>query len=125
VNACSKCGDRGRVLQSCPYCAMTYCRYCEHDECECKLLDFDALAEAGHLLTIVSGPIAGVWTYYCDRCGALMQTQQDWRILFHVPAGSKSTASACSDRAAPRPPVTLEDKLRALSKRSLARLNEL
>lgn len=124
MNVCSKCGRRDRVLQECPYCAMTYCLHCEHDSCECKPLDFDALAEAGHVVTLVSGPIAGISTYYCEHCGALMQAQQNWRILFHVPAGSKSTTSECSNRAVPKPHVTLGDKLRALSKRSFARLNE-
>jgi len=81
---------------------------------------------AGHDLTMVSGPNAGVSTYYCEGCGALIQLSGsgDRDILFHVPQGSPSTEEACLPhvRGASEEVPSLKDKLRAREKADYERL---
>lgn len=52
--------------------------------------------KAGHDLCHVAGPAAGISTYYCEGCGALVQLLKDEVRLFHVPAGSTSIEGQCS-----------------------------
>jgi hypothetical protein len=56
---------------------------------------FEELEKAGHALTLVTGMTAGVSTYYCEGCGALVQVAHEGLRLSHVPKGSWSTAKAC------------------------------
>lgn len=63
---------------------------------------FEELEKAGHELTLIAGMVAGVSTYYCERCGALVQVgSSQWVLfelrLFHVPKGSWSTEKACKE----------------------------
>jgi hypothetical protein len=78
--------------------------------------DFEMLEEAGHVLTLVSGPLAGITTYYCERCGALCQSRSSSGVfqIIHIPPGHPSKTSACVEL--PRPPGngkprTLKQKL--------------
>lgn len=61
------------------------------------LMDFESLEEkAGHELTMVHGPLAGICSYYCENCGALVQMGgNSEKTLFHVPRGSLSTETRC------------------------------
>lgn len=90
------------------------------------MFDFDEFEEtAGHELTMVQGLLAGVSTYCCENCGALVQIggPENKMVLFHVPRGSLSTEKKCV-----RPGTglfdspTLKDKLRVLHEESMERL---
>lgn len=78
---------------------------------------------AGHQLTMVAQMLAGVTTYCCEHCGALLKISSSGRsepelVLFHVPARNASTAKRCNTelhRVAPREGhVLLRDKLQGL-----------
>lgn len=78
------------------------------------MFDFDAFEEdAGHELTMIHGPSAGISTYYCENCGALVQLDGHDLVLFHVPRGSESTETRCATREGSAQP-SLKDKLRDL-----------
>lgn len=82
---------------------------------------FDTMEEgAGHDLTLVSGPIAGVSTYYCEYCGALVMLKAMEVVLFHLPAGSASTAERCLGFVTVH--GLLYDKLKALHEADYARM---
>lgn len=62
------------------------------------MFDYDAFeGKAGHSITLVQGISAGVSTYYCENCGALVQIggPESKLILFHVPPGSLSNEKMC------------------------------
>jgi len=88
------------------------------------MFDFEAFEQgAGHDLTRVEGPLAGVSTYCCENCGALVQIggPDSTLVLFHVPRGSVSTEGRCPPGGGPARP-TLKDKLQALHEQSMDRL---
>lgn len=49
---------------------------------------YDRMEEAGHDLVMVAPLRAGVSTYYCDRCGALVLLASQAVKLFHVAHGN-------------------------------------
>jgi hypothetical protein len=65
------------------------------------MTDFEALEKAGHDLTMLSPMIGGVTTYYCERCGAIVQMGRsasghtERMAIFHLPPGSPSKTSEC------------------------------
>lgn len=93
------------------------------------MFDFDAFEEgAGHSLTMVQGLLAGVSTYYCENCGALVKVggPEHELILFHVPQGSASTDKKCVKAGTAAGNVhskpTLKEKLKKLEAESYERL---
>lgn len=75
------------------------------------MTDFDKLTDAGHILTLVQGLVAGVSTYYCERCGALLQTGP--MPIFHLPASSKSREDKCvGEVASPALVARLDERMR-------------
>ena len=56
---------------------------------------------AGHKLTLAANMLAGVSTYYCENCGALIKLSSSGRVggpevvLFHVPNGCESKVDDC------------------------------
>lgn len=100
------------------------------------MFNFDAFEDgAGHDLTMVQGLLAGVSTYACEHCGALVQVggPENKLVLFHVPPGSRSTERQCvrldgapgggpNRRDGPPATRTLKDKLRKLQDESMDRL---
>ncbi len=87
--------------------------------------DFDVLEEAGHDLSVVSGPMAGVSTYYCESCGALVLMRNVSIEVFHVPSGSQSSEKKCLPVALRPHEVIgpmLKDKLHELHLRDIERL---
>lgn len=103
------------------------------------MFDFGLFEEAtGHALTLVQSMRAGVSTYYCEHCGAIVVVggPDSGLLVFHVPTGSISTEDRC------RPPVhtwltwlmlgfpvkdrpTLKSKLEALDRASYERLRRI
>lgn len=51
--------------------------------------------EASHDLTLVHGLRAGISTYCCELCGALVMARGDEVVLFHVPPLAASTEVRC------------------------------
>lgn len=51
--------------------------------------------EAGHELTLISGPLAGVSTYWCENCGAVAFIRGDNLDIFQVPATSRLEETCC------------------------------
>lgn len=96
------------------------------------MFNYDDFEEkAGHKITLVQGLHAGVSTYYCENCGALVQVGQnsvenDALILFHLPHGSLSTKDKCvpgpTQEPNPRYYTTLREKLKKLEQESYDRL---
>lgn len=95
------------------------------------MFDFEAFEEvAGHSLTLVQAMHAGVSTYYCESCGAIVMVggPDVGLLVFHVSPGSTSTEERC-------PPVdvdctvvdctTLKDKLDTLEQASYERLRRI
>jgi hypothetical protein len=59
------------------------------------MTDFDALEKAGHDLTMLAPMLAGITTYYCERCGAVVTIGKGVMRVFHLPPGSPSKTSQC------------------------------
>lgn len=55
----------------------------------------DDLENAGHEMTLVAGPIAGIQTYWCEGCGCIATTNQGKLDIFQVPAWSRSDTEMC------------------------------
>jgi len=105
---------------------------------------YDRLEKAGHDITLVQGMLAGISTYYCENCGALVQVggPESKLILFHVPPGSLSTEELCMkvksnsgdlpvetarevmQKWLARSHETLKDKLKKLQDESYERLRQ-
>ncbi len=85
---------------------------------------------AGHDITLVQGMQAGVSTYYCENCGALVQVggPESKLILFHVPRGSLSTERKCvkggSGVANVHSKVSLKEKLKNLQEADYERMKK-
>jgi hypothetical protein len=82
------------------------------------MFDYDAFeGKAGHEITLIPGLHAGVYTYYCENCGAIVQVggPESKLILFHVPRGSHATDRKCvkagSAVANAHSKVSLKEKL--------------
>jgi len=91
------------------------------------MFDFESFEEvAGHALTLVQSMHAGVSTYYCERCGAIVMIggPESKLLVFHVPPGSPSTEERCSKSWAVERP-TLKSKLDALEQASYERLKRI
>lgn len=73
--------------------------------------DLDDLEEDGHDLTVVHGPSAGVTTYFCENCGALIQLEGFKLVLFHMAKGPDSTGVPCARRVDVPALETLKEKL--------------
>jgi hypothetical protein len=89
------------------------------------VFDFEACEErAGHQLTLLQGMMAGVSTYYCERCGALLQIggSASGLLLFHAPPGSGSTPVRCEDRSQGLKGPSLKEKLKILQDMDYERL---
>jgi hypothetical protein len=92
-----------------------------------RMFDFDAFEEgAGHDLTMTQGLFAGVSTYYCENCGAIVQVggPENALVLFHVPRGSFSSERKCvkAGSATGGPSrSTLKEKLKKLEEESYER----
>ncbi len=90
------------------------------------MTDFDALEKAGHEMTHVNGPIAGVSIYYCENCGAIAFT--DPAVGFHVPRYSLTSESACDARrmqvGAKENRPTLREKIRARIKQAMEEFSD-
>lgn len=91
------------------------------------MFDFDDFEEkAGHKLTMVQGLLAGVSTYYCENCGALVRVggPDHGLVLFHVPKGSWSTEKKCqrAGGAVGAKFKTLKEKLKELEDEDHERL---
>lgn len=57
---------------------------------------------AGHDLTLVCQDADGVVTYYCERCGALVQFRSHRTMsFFHVAPGHPSKISRCVELPLP------------------------
>lgn len=57
---------------------------------------YDRMEEAGHDLVLVNGLQAGISTYACENCGALVKLRNGEVILFHVaPASATSRVDQC------------------------------
>lgn len=70
---------------------------------------------AGHSLCHICGPIAGISTYYCEGCGALVQIRNSAIRLFQVPVGSPSSETLCTNKVKnPNGRSALREKLLAL-----------
>jgi hypothetical protein len=96
------------------------------------MLNFDDFEEkAGHELTMVQGLMAGVSTYYCENCGALLRVggPEHDMILFHVPKGSLSTEKKCvragTASGNPHTKTTLKEKFKKLDEESMERLRRI
>jgi hypothetical protein len=89
------------------------------------MLDYDKFEKAGHDITLIQGMLAGVSTYYCERCGALVQVggPESKLILFHVPPGSLSNEKLCV-RVHSNPADLSTTKARKALKARLARSDE-
>lgn len=62
------------------------------------MFDFEAFEEvAHHALTLVQAMHAGVSTYYCEHCGAIVMVggSDSGLLVFHTPPGSDSTVEEC------------------------------
>jgi hypothetical protein len=93
---------------------------------EPKVINYDALEAAGHSLTQITGLVAGTITYYCEHCGALVQTYQGNQTFFHLPTGSWSREEKCLKGSAVGPKTkTLREKLDELEKESYERLRRI
>lgn len=98
----------------------------ETEKPEPKEINYDALEAAGHDLTQITGLVAGTTTYYCEHCGALVQTYQGKQTLFHLPTGSWSREDKCLKGSAIGPkPKKLKEKLSELERQSLERLRRI
>jgi hypothetical protein len=93
------------------------------------MFDYEAFEEkAGHELTMTQGLMAGVSTYYCENCGALVQVggPENKLILFHVPRGSASTETKCvkpgNAAGNKHSKLSLKEKLKELERQSYERL---
>jgi hypothetical protein len=93
------------------------------------MFDYDEFEEkAGHELTMVQGLLAGVSTYYCENCGALVRVGGPYSemLLFHVPRGSLSTESQCVKAGSAAGNVhtkeTLQEKLAKLEREDYEKL---
>jgi hypothetical protein len=64
---------------------------------------YGRLEEAGHDLTLAAGIRAGVSTYYCEHCGALVLLRDHDVLLFHAPMFSTATESECIAKGLPDP----------------------
>ena len=99
-------------------------------------LDYDKLEAAGHDLTLLSF-LAGVSTYFCEHCGAIVRGGPGDEVLFHAPRLVRTAEGACLSRhtaietrdalldaldAAKRPP--LRDRLKEVDQRRWAELDE-
>lgn len=88
---------------------------------------YDKLEEAGHDLTLVAPMMAGVSTYYCENCGALIQLSSsaihgtNEVRLFHVFTESDSKEDCCI-RVVPM--ISLKSKLDALAAADYERLKD-
>lgn len=61
---------------------------------------WDRMEEAGHAMTLVSGPVAGEYSYYCERCGSFVLTNSAAdSVIFHAPPGIPSTQDSCAHRS--------------------------
>jgi hypothetical protein len=99
------------------------------------MFDFEAFEEvADHELTLVQSMHAGVSTYYCEHCGAIVMVggPDSGLLVFHVPPGSGSTEEQCrmqhdevgdTYRLKGRP--TLKSKLEVLEQASYERLKRI
>lgn len=76
-----------------------------------KLNFWDRMEEAGHTITLISGPSAGQYTYYCEKCAALIVTDSTGVVIFHSPPDVNSTQDECS-----RKTVVLEADVTLLAK---------
>jgi len=90
------------------------------------MFDFDAFERVGHDLTLLAGPLAGVSTYCCENCGALVLIAGPDLdlVLFHVHRSSRSTERECTGRLHPRVRDTLKAKLRQLTEKSYERMRK-
>ncbi len=90
---------------------------------------------AGHKLTLAANMLAGVSTYYCENCGALIKLSSSGRVggpevvLFHVPNGSPSKQHDCAktrDTQLAEVPnhVLLRTKLQALILDAFVKMEE-
>lgn len=93
------------------------------------MFNFEEFEEgAGHDLTMTQGLLAGVSTYYCENCGALVQVggPENGLVLFHVPRGSASTEKKCvkagNSAGNVHSKTTLKEKLKKLEAESYERL---
>lgn len=77
------------------------------------------LEKNGHELTLVSGPLAGISMYYCERCGGLARTSgsRGFVNIFHTPPGSPSTWGKCVEL--PHSWEGLEPHLRKVKEQTL------
>lgn len=76
--------------------------------------DLVAIEKLGHELTMVAPMHAGISTYYCEKCGALVTFYQGNMRVFHVPPGSPSKLSQCVEMPIPEgngTPRKLHEKL--------------
>lgn len=87
---------------------------------------YERLEAAGHDVTLVHGLTAGVSTYACERCGAVLLLRNDEVILFHVP---QALALSSEGRCHPGvPPASghelLRDKLNRLHAEDMERFRQ-
>lgn len=90
---------------------------------------YDWLEEAGHDIVLIAGLQAGVSTYYCDRCGAIVLIADHGIKLFHVAHGNGTSRE---DQCYPGRPrdvkqgdgedEPLRDKLKRLHDEDMERL---
>lgn len=77
--------------------------------------------KAGHDLTLVAGLHAGVSTYYCENCGALVLTRNGDIEVFHTHRGSLSEQGECHNDV-PTDAKSLKEKLQEMQQRDYERL---
>jgi hypothetical protein len=97
------------------------------------MFDYDAFETAGHKLTLVQGLTAGISTYYCESCGALVKVggPTSGLVLFHVVPGTLSTERKCvpvgrvGDSPPDLSPASLKEKLQKLADEDMERLRRI
>lgn len=82
---------------------------------------YEVTDTAGHKLTLLTGPQAGMSYYWCEGCGAVMVVRRALAedAIFQAPKGSLSTLQECSNRTTETP---LRDKVLEWDKELMERL---
>lgn len=86
---------------------------------------YDRLEKAGHDPVLVNGLQAGVSTYVCENCGALIKLRNDEVILFHLPPNSPARQALCERKAVTwSVNGTLRSKLKKLDEEDMERFKQ-
>ena len=94
------------------------------------MIDWDALEEAGHNLTMAAPLAIGISTYYCENCGGLLLVRDMEIEIWHVPLTAedddiKLCLGTHSRLLHLDKPKSLKDKLEEMRKRDYERLKEI